>query len=242
MGRTIIVGDVHGCADELNDLLAQVAFSSDDRLICVGDLVVRGPKPAAVMALVRQLGGRSVRGNHEHRLLHYQRASDQHRKRKNTVATAPQRKPSKWLKTTAKALTPADWAYLNAMPLWLDLPSHQVRVVHAGVVPGVDIQQQRPHTLMFVRCIDEHGQPSALRDGGQLWGALYAGPPHVVFGHNASSLPQLHPWATGLDTGCVYGGRLTAMVLLTGQPPPPLSLREDCLASVPARRTYVPIG
>jgi hypothetical protein len=72
-----------------------------------------------------------------------------------------------------------------------------------------------------------------------LWGAAYAGPPHVVFGHNAAPGLQLHPWATGLDTGCVYGGRLTAMILAPGQRAPrTLHLRRRLLFSEPARRIW----
>ena len=72
-----------------------------------------------------------------------------------------------------------------------------------------------------------------------LWGERYTGPPHVVFGHNALPAPQIHRWATGLDTGAVYGGRLTAMVLLPREKPPPAGERASVLVSVPARRAYV---
>ena len=63
MGRTIIVGDVHGCRDELERLLNHVGFGRRRRLIIVGDLVVRGPDPAG-SSISRSSGAKSVRGNH----------------------------------------------------------------------------------------------------------------------------------------------------------------------------------
>ena len=124
------------------------------------------------------------------------------------------------------------------MPLWLDLPEHDLRVVHAGVLPGVDVADTPKDALLRMRTIDSHGRWSDARDGGTLWGALYTGPPHVVFGHHARPAPQFHPWATGIDTGCVYGQRLTGMLLEAGEPVPRGDGARAKLVSVPARRTY----
>ena len=67
--RTIIVGDVHGCALELTSLLERIGFGSGDRLVFVGDIVARGPYPLEVLDLARQTGAILVRGNHEQKLL-----------------------------------------------------------------------------------------------------------------------------------------------------------------------------
>jgi hypothetical protein len=93
-----------------------------------------------------------------------------------------------------------------------------------------------------MRTVDARGRWSDDADGGTLWGNLYTGPPHVVFGHYARSEPQLHAWATGLDTGCVYGGKLTAMVLGEGQTVPRGEAARSLLRSVPALRTYYDKG
>lgn len=64
--RVIIVGDVHGCYDELKLLLNKCQFKKDvDFLVFVGDLVNKGPKSANVVKYVRELNASCVRGNHD---------------------------------------------------------------------------------------------------------------------------------------------------------------------------------
>ncbi|HEY3595037.1 MAG TPA: hypothetical protein VGL13_14230, partial [Polyangiaceae bacterium] len=112
-----------------------------------------------------------------------------------------------------------------------------VRLVHGGVVPGVPIEKQSKKSLLTMRYLGPNGEP--IEKGGTvLWGTLYVGPPHVVFGHNAQPDLQLHPWATGIDTAAVYGGRLTALVLDDGEHVPPIEDRRERLFSVPAQARY----
>merc|ERR1712113_321432 len=68
--RTVIVGDVHGCSVELQDLLRKLQFKHNrDSLILVGDLVGKGPHPKEVVRIARELGALAVQGNHEYNLL-----------------------------------------------------------------------------------------------------------------------------------------------------------------------------
>ncbi len=69
MGRTVIVGDVHGCAHELETMLDVVRFDTGDRLILVGDAIARGPESLGVLDILRRTGAVLVRGNHEDRIL-----------------------------------------------------------------------------------------------------------------------------------------------------------------------------
>jgi len=224
MGRTVIVGDVHGCAGELEDLLERVRFSEGaDRLMLVGDVVARGPDSHGSLALMKRLGGGSVLGNHEGKLLGW-------RRRAKPLGPDHDR--------LSRALSQDEWRLLESMPLWVDLPEHGVRVVHAGVIPGRDVDRCPPEALLKIRTVDDKGRWSDEPDAGALWGALYAGPPHVIFGHHARAEPQLHPWATGIDTGCVYGGRLTAVVLDEGEPMPRGAAARARLLSVEAARRY----
>jgi hypothetical protein len=228
---TIIIGDVHGCADELSELLGRVGPGPSDQVVFVGDLVARGPDSRRVLRLMRELGARAVRGNHEERLL---------------AARAARRKGEQGPRLGAshlsvfEALTDEDWAQLESLPLKIDLDEHSLRVVHAGVVPGLAWENQDPRMVTHLRSIGDDGTPSDRH--GRLWGTVYEGPPHIVFGHNARLDVQLHPYATGLDTGCVYGGKLTALVLAASAPVPPVESRRDALVQVDARAQHSDYG
>jgi hypothetical protein len=220
--RTVIVGDVHGCLAELDALLAAVGLSPHDRLVLVGDLVARGPDSGGVVKRLRELGARSVRGNHEERLL---------------ASLRGERPFAAKHEEAARALDDGDVAWLAALPLSIDLPEHDARVIHAGLLPGVPWTEQDPRVLVSIRTVGGAGEPREDR-GATPWGRLYAGAPHVVFGHDAIAGLQLHRDATGLDTGAVYGRRLSALVLHDGEAPLPLAARASQIVSVPARRAY----
>jgi hypothetical protein len=224
MGRTLIVGDVHGCLDELDGLLEKTRFAQGvDDVVLVGDLVARGPNPKGFLDRVAKIGARSVRGNHDARLLEVRRR--------------PQGAKPELVKLAAD-LSHGEWRYLEAMPLMLDLPEHGALVVHAGVIPGRPIEHTPSEALLTIRALDERGRWTDDKRATALWGEGYVGPPHVVFGHNALDEPQLHEWATGIDTGCVYGGRLTALVLEERESVPRGKGAAAKLTSVQARRVY----
>lgn len=232
--RTIIVGDVHGCAGELQDLLDRLAFTTGDRLVFVGDLIARGPDSLGVLDIVRATGALVVRGNHEQKILEW--TDDRARwirGKPDAAPKAPKFPIGKLHRDLARALRPVDWTILRSSLLSLDLPEHALRVVHAGLDPAVPFDRQNPGTLMRIRTV-----PAEKKGAPVLWGSRYTGPPHVVFGHNAAPGLQLHHWATGLDTGCVYGGRLTALVLGPDQQVPRGVAVRELLVSVDARKTW----
>ena len=223
--RTIIVGDVHGCRLELERLLDRVRFSSGDRLVFVGDLIARGPDSRGVLDIARSTGALIVRGNHEQKLLDW-RDDDE-------IAL------SRTHMDVARGMRDVDWTLLETSPLWIDLPEHGARVVHAGVLPGVPIEEQHPDTLMRIRTVSVKGAKGSKKAHGVPWGARYRGGPQIVFGHNALGGLQLHSWATGLDTACVYGGRLSAMVLREGERIPyAISRRRALIVQQTAARAY----
>jgi hypothetical protein len=219
MERTLVVGDVHGCVDELRDLMKAAGFHRGDRLVLAGDLVAKGPDSHAVLQLLREERGLAVLGNHDAHALKARR-NPQDRDLK------PERRQ------LLDTLSAADWDQLEALPLFVRLGPERdgeadTAVVHAGAVPGVPLDKQEREHLITLRSIKSSGEPSK-RIEGTPWAALWQGPERLVFGHDAVRGLQQYPMATGLDTGCVYGGRLTGLLL-----------PERRLLSVPAHHAYV---
>jgi hypothetical protein len=225
MDRTIVVGDVHGCREELEELVRLCGWRQGERLVLAGDLVAKGPDSRGVVARAREWGALAVLGNHDAHVLHL-------RDVREGRARSEGREPKAEHQLVVDTLTPADWAYLEALPLFVRLgPEHagdpDTVVLHAGAVPGVPIAQQTRENLITMRSIRDDGEPTKKLKG-HPWAKLWQGPERIVFGHDAIRGLQEYPLATGLDTGCVYGGSLTALVL-----------PDRRLVQVRARRAYV---
>ncbi|HWT02099.1 MAG TPA: metallophosphoesterase family protein [Pyrinomonadaceae bacterium] len=211
-GRTIVVGDIHGCYDELRDLLDKAALGPTDRVVSVGDLVVKGEKNREVLDLfIDDERFSAVLGNHDRALRRYWRGEGVALKESQERARAE----------LAAADEARYSAYIQSLPLTIDLGSHLV--VHAGVRPGVALAAQSVEDLTELRTL---GDDRTSREGVP-WYERYDGAQTVLFGHWPAPGPRRGPRAIGLDTGCVYGFQLTAYVIETGE-----------FMSVEARRAY----
>ena len=211
MAQTIVIGDIHGCYDELVALLELVQLKSDDRLIAVGDLIVKGNKNQEV--LDRFMGDSrftSVIGNHDLALLRHWRGE-------NGSLKKSQAETAKELESHSKAYCD----YLASLPFMIDLGDFLV--VHAGVRPGISLDNQSLEDLTELRTL---GLDRTSRTGIP-WFQVYDSEKVVLFGHWPTAEPTRAPHAIGLDTGCVYGNRLSAFILETKE-----------IVSVPAFRAY----
>ena len=72
--RVIVIGDVHGCIDELQDLLRQCDYRPGDLVVFLGDLVCKGPDSASVVQMAREIGALGVRGNHDFEVIRWHQA------------------------------------------------------------------------------------------------------------------------------------------------------------------------
>jgi predicted phosphodiesterase len=217
--RVIVIGDVHGCIDELQSLLRLADFQPGDQVVLLGDLVAKGPDSVGVVQMARDIGARTVRGNHDHEVIRGCEAA--YKGYRNAMISLEHSR-------IANALGPEDYAWLIESPWFIVSPDTMHLFVHAGFIPGVKLTQQNPRLMMNMRSVLSDGTVTAKNVPDCEWAKLWRGPQTVVFGHDAHRGLQQHEYAKGIDTGCVYGGRLTALLL-----------PENRFISVAAKRCYI---
>lgn len=201
-GRLIVIGDVHGCIRELELLLKKTGINQGDQILFLGDLVNRGPDSKAVLKLARSLKAASLLGNHEYRLLQFYHNL-------NTVGLKP------YELSTMKALDADDWNYLSSMVLWLEDPKENRVFVHGGFHPHIPWKTQPAHVVTHIQMIDKEGKPRRRGEDtdSKFWADLWLEGPFVVYGHTPRPEIYRNVNSLGIDTGCVWGGRLTALIL-----------------------------
>mgnify|MGYP003329147109 CR=1 FL=1 len=205
-GRIFAIGDIHGCRIEFEHLLEKLELEAEDQVILLGDLINRGPDSAGVLRVAQELPNcRCLIGNHELRLLNYRRDSN----------------PS-WLKSydwdTVHQLRDADWNFMSTFEATIEFPQIETVCVHGGFLPWLDWTVQPVEDIVEIQNVDpktlEFGKRSHLTKGVS-WQDKWQGPPFVVCGHTPRKDVYRTKAALCLDTGCVYGGRLTACELLS---------------------------
>ncbi len=230
-----IIGDLHGCCDELESLLRELGYGYEAsegwrhaegrRVIFLGDLIDRGPRSADTLALVMDMVTRGtalcVPGNHDVKLLKYLQGR--------------QVKLAHGLEGTVADLETRTPEFRGAVERFLDrLVSHYVLDDGALVVAHAGMKESyQGRASGVVRSFALFGEVTGEKDADGFpirldWAQEYRGKALVVYGHTPVSSPDWVNHTINIDTGCVYGGRLTA-----------LRYPEKELVSVPALQTYV---
>lgn len=221
--RLIFIGDIHGCYEELRELLDRVAPAANDVVVSVGDVVTKGPYAGRCLELWRERGYRAVKGNNELKVL-----EDAHPiLRFFTLSN----RDVLWRGDLLR--------YIESWPLVLDFPDANVSAVHGGFLPQMRVteadvarEEQFVPKLRWIR--KKHGTWSHVpkekkKKDDVLWGEKWKGERFVVYGHTPVREPKFDAFALGLDTGCVYGGMLTAAIYARG---------AWLIEQVPAKRAY----
>ncbi len=194
------IGDIHGCLYALEALLEKIPIRwGEDYLVFLGDYIDRGPDPRRVLETIMELKETypekiiPLMGNHEWMFLRYLEGIDREIYLMNGGdVTLAQFMEGGVLEVPAEYVS-----FLQGLPLFWE--TERFIFVHAGLKPGKPLSKQRPEDLLFIR--------SEFIYSDYDWGK------RVIFAHTPFPRPFLAPNKIGIDTGCVYGGELTALVL-----------------------------
>ncbi|WP_158055898.1 metallophosphoesterase [Halorussus halophilus] len=190
-----VVGDVHGCRAEFEQLLDRLDLRDDELVVLVGDLVRKGPDSAGVLELVKERENvKSVLGNNEDKLV----------------------RGDKDIGLSEKLSE-----FVHSLPLVISWEG--AMVVHGGIDPKQEYADHDPQELLNMRAPYAEGSSY----DGPFWYDDFQGPQRVFFGHTVHEAPMERDHAVALDTGCVYGGQLTAYDYF-----------GDDVITVPAFETY----
>lgn len=218
-----VVGDVHGCIEELQLLLGKLGYISHAhpetgrpmythpegrKLVFVGDLCDRGPDSPAVLRLVmdavRDGNAHCVPGNHDDKLMRWLSGNKVQLKHglERTVAQ---------LEGAAPAFLEEAKAFINGMSSHIELDGGRLVVAHAGIKASM---HGRSSGEIHAFCLygettgetDEFGLPVRYN-----WAGEYTGEALVVYGHTPVPEPLWQGNTVNIDTGCVFGGALTAL-------------------------------
>ena len=232
-----IIGDVHGCLDELKALLAQLGYEpgvpawhhpDGRRAIFLGDLTDRGPDSPGVLRLVMDMAAAGtalcVQGNHDLKLS--RKLSGRNVNAAHGLAETLAQLDALPDGVRGSFLAEAR-EFLDGLRshFWLD--GGKLVVAHAGLKA-----EMHGRGSGAVRSFALYGDTTGETDGFGLpmrldWAREYRGEAMVVYGHTPAAAPEWVNRTLCIDTGCVFGGRLTA-----------LRYPEREMVSVPAARTY----
>lgn len=191
---THVIGDIHGCLEPVQRLLDKVRPRAEDALVFVGDYIDRGPQSRQVVdfLLALPLQCTFLMGNHEQMLLRFLAGEgEEHFLSNGGEATLvsyggdPQDIPASHLR------------FFHTLKQTYETP--EFLVVHAGIRPMVPIEAQDPHDLVWIR--------------HEFFDFVGTFPKPVIFGHTPLRRVMLAADRIGIDTGCVYGNKLTCLTL-----------------------------
>ncbi len=203
MKRTLFVGDVHGCFDELILLMEKVKLTPEDYLYFCGDLINKWPKSREVIEWIRARPNTwSVAGNHEYFTMISQEQCEkevmtQELSRWLSCSWVPERLAE--IRDTL--LDHRNW--LLSLPFFIE--KDEFLLIHWGLHPEMG-KDAPPGIAMMIRMYE-----------GRPWYEYYEGSKKVIYGHWAMDGVRIRPNTIGLDSGCCFGWHLSVYCLETGE-------------------------
>jgi len=201
--RYIVYGDVHGCLEEWEELRKLLPVETSVE-ICVGDILDKGPYPVEALRYARKNRIISVMGNHEFKHLRKWLG-------RNVILDENQQE-------VYPQLTADDFYYIASFPFFLKL--NHLTILHAGITNSIHLGNAPLTTLknlLYIRDLDQFGNPLHLHHSHpnpQFWSEIYrGGEGFVIYGHSPFLEVRQEYFSLGIDTGVVYGNKLTAVII-----------------------------
>lgn len=203
MERIYAIGDIHGCYDQLMDLMDRIDIDLEkDTLVFMGDYIDRGPKSCEVATYLLDLAARHpnnvvmLKGNHEEMLENYLTDFDKY----TYLANGGNQTLESYLRRHGELSFPIPRSHLDFFDsLRLYYETKHYIFVHAGLRANIPLDMQGPDDLLWIR-------------GPFIQSEVDFGK-RVVFGHTPFTEPLVTPNKIGIDTGAVYGNKLTCVRL-----------------------------
>ena len=210
--KLIIYGDLHGCLDEFVALREKIKPSPNDREIVIGDILDRGPHSNELFRYVRENGIESILGNHEYKYLRYKKHNNKFLEKKN-----PMKFDEKRLKIF-NGFDADDLEFLESLPFFIKID--KLTLLHAGILNYIDLesaQKKDLEKLLWIRYLKDENTPLALGtedETSTFWSELYDGKQGIIiYGHEPFKEVKTDRYSLGIDTGCVYGDKLSACII-----------------------------
>ncbi len=201
--KTFIIGDIHGCLSMLKNLLDKIDWVPDtDRLIFLGDYIDRGENPKGVVDYILSLVESSCNidlllGNHEVMLMDYLEGKGRDMYLLNGGITTVASYRAGRLEDQEPLVSREHMSFYRALRPYIELEDYYV--VHAGFRPGIPVKDQSHEDMLWIRDRFVYSD----YDFGKK----------VIFGHTPFPEPLVQGNKIGIDTGAVYGNRLTCLEL-----------------------------
>ena len=198
--NTLVIGDIHGCYNELQALLDKAGLSNGDKIVAVGDIVDRGPETPEVLGFFQNTSRTyALMGNHERKHVRASRGEIQ-------LSLSQRISQFQLAESYPGAVT-----WMSSLPIFLDLP--EAIIVHGYIEPGISLLEQNPSIVCGTM-----GGERILRDHyDRPWYELYDGNRPLIVGHlnyTDSDQPFIYQDKVfGLDTSSVMGKTLTGLLL-----------------------------
>lgn len=234
-----VIGDIHGCFDELLELIEQLGYQFENglpvhpegrKLAFVGDAMDRGPKSLDVLQLLFAMQDAGILyyspGNHCNKLYRFFKGNPVELLHGLEMTVAEWRGLEK---QQQKKFKDRYLQFYEALPLYHQLRDELI-VVHAGLREDMIGQALNRQMITFALYGEITGRYHS--DGRPVrgnWAKRYKGEPWIVYGHTPVRKPHFQNNTVNIDTGCVFGGTLTA-----------LRFPEMEICQVPSKQAYQP--